>query len=54
MTNYLNTLLAPIAIDTRLRGAEKHRDKRVYTYTMPLVRENPRPVGPGALDGSSW
>jgi hypothetical protein len=48
MTSQASTQLAPVVIDGRHRAAQEHR------YTMPIVSETPRPVGPDALGTSAW
>lgn len=48
MTSRINAELAPVAIEERLRAVREHR------YTLPIVREIPRPVGRESLDRSIW
>jgi hypothetical protein len=54
MTSEPNTLLAPVLIDARLRTAQNHRSRRAHTYSMPVVREIPRPVASDAVASSGW
>jgi hypothetical protein len=54
MTGRLNAELAPAVIDERLRSARRHRSRRVRRYALPVVRQNPRPVGPDALDARAY
>jgi hypothetical protein len=55
MTSQLNAQLARVIIDARLRTAQdQRRPPRTHTYSMPVVREIPRPVGAEAFDTSVW
>jgi hypothetical protein len=49
MTSQINAQLARVVIDERLRAAQRHRHRLVRTYSLPVVREIPRPVAQDAL-----
>ena len=54
MTSQINTQLAPVLIDARLRRTQHHRSRRRHTYSVPIVREIPPPVHAHPLASTSW
>jgi hypothetical protein len=54
MTSTLNTHLAPLHIEQRLRSAREDRSKPPHTYSVPTVHENPRPLRTEALGATDW
>ena len=54
MTSQINTQLAPMLIDERLRSARYQRSQRAHTYAMPVVHEIPRPVERNSLTATGW
>ena len=55
MTSPLNAQLARVLIDPRLRTAQDHhRAPRTRTYSMPIVREIPRPAERDAPARTGW
>jgi hypothetical protein len=49
MTSQINAHLPLVLIDERLRTAHHHRSGRRHSYSVPIVREIPRPVSPDPL-----
>jgi hypothetical protein len=46
MTSPINTQLAPVLVDDRLRRTQPHRSRRRHTYSMPIFRAIAPPVEP--------